>query len=165
MVRSIFCAVLGFAAMALAYPATEEMALSEKAALLENAAMLAELKVETNEYVNNYTRTEEFQELQRWIMSGAAPAAGCTRGFMIFARGTFEPAGTNFLGVMVGLPFFSMLKTVLKSDIDAMGVDYSNGVAGYLSGGDADGSKKMAGMIKDKARECPDTKIIASGYR
>jgi len=162
--RSIVFGLLGLAAMAMAYPATETMALSEKTELLNNAAMLAELKVETNDFLANYTSTPEFQQLQRWIQSGAAPTAGCSRAFMIFARGTFEPAGTNFMGIMVGYPFLSMLKSVLKDDIDAAGVDYSNSVQGYLTGGDAAGSTKMAQMIREKASQCPNTKIIASGY-
>lgn len=70
------------------------------------------------------------------------------------------------MGVIVGLPFYNMLKTVLGSEtIDAAGVDYNNGVAGYMIGGDGPGSKKMAQIIRDKAAECPSTKIIASGYR
>lgn len=86
--HSLLYTVIGFAAMALAYPATEEMALLEKTALINEAAMLAELKVETNEFINKYNSTIEFQELQRWILSGDAPTSGCKRASMIFARGT-----------------------------------------------------------------------------
>jgi cutinase len=70
------------------------------------------------------------------------------------------------MGVIVGLPFLNMLKSTLGADnVDYEGVDYNNGVAGYLSGGDSAGSTKMAQMIRDKASSCPSTKIVVSGYR
>jgi hypothetical protein len=153
MVRSLFYTALGFAASVLATP------------IVEDLSMMAELKVETNAFVTAYSQTDEFQNLQRYLNSTAVPQAGCPKSFMIYARGTFEPAGTVFMGAIVGPPFLALLKQTLGANFDAEGVDYNNGVAGYLSGGDSAGSAKMASMISAKAAQCPSTKLVVSGYR
>jgi hypothetical protein len=94
-----------------------------------------------------------------------AAAQACEDVWLVFARGTFEPGMTNNLGAVVGYPFNKLLSDALGKRYGATGVDYNNDVAGYLSGGDAKGSAKMAQMIGSKLSSCPNTKIVASGYR
>lgn len=68
--------------------------------------------------------------------------SSCADYTLIFARGTAEPG--NF-GVLVGPPFVWALQDILgSSGLTIQGVnDYSASVAGYLAGGDADGSANM----------------------
>jgi hypothetical protein len=69
-------------------------------------------------------------------------SGSCAEYTLIFARGTAEPG--NF-GVLVGPPFVWALQDVVGTDgLTIQGVnDYSASVAGYLAGGDADGSTNM----------------------
>jgi cutinase len=126
-------------------------------------AQMEEMKVAVDAFVQNFPQ-ELYEELRRNVTAPANNNAACARATLIFARGTFEPAGTANLGSMVGMPFLSALKSAVPG-IDGIGVDYNNGVIGYLVGGDPTGGKTMGKMIQDKARECPNTKIVASGYR
>jgi len=122
--------------------------------------------------INSYIQSlpaEQILEQQRIATEGHAEAApqACEDVYLIFARGTFEPGGSDFLGVMVGNPLRGRLTDPLqkqKKSFGATGVDYENGVAGYLSGGDSAGGKKMAAMIEAKASQCPSTKLVISGY-
>ena len=45
------------------------------------------------------------------------------------------------------------------------GVDYSASVAGFLEGGDPAGSKTMAALVEQAMTQCPNTKVVMSGYR
>jgi hypothetical protein len=104
-------------------------------------------------------------EISRIVETDFASQA-CEDISIIFARGTFEPGGESFMGTLVGPPFVKATKSAVPGkNILAIGVDYNNGVGGYLSGGDAAGSTKMAKMINDKATNCPAAKIVVSGYR
>lgn len=114
----------------------------------------------------------------------------CADYTLIFARGTAEPG--NF-GVLVGPPFVWALQDIVGTDgLTIQGVnDYSASVAGYLAGGDADGSSNMyvfylfcvkscescescvcvhvlteyrASLINQAHSSCADTKVIAAGY-
>jgi hypothetical protein len=80
--HSLIYALVGLAATTLAFPATQEMAVTQK------VAMMAELKVETDEFIHKYNQTIEFEQLQRWILDSKTPAYGCKRMSLIFARGT-----------------------------------------------------------------------------
>jgi hypothetical protein len=154
MVFSLVYNLLSLAALALALPTYESL------------AQVAELKVQTDNFIANYP-PERAVALQRDLASvtGAA-AGGCPDVYLIFVRGTFEPAGTDNLGYVVGMPFAAALKAALGANrFGAIGVDYSNSVTGYLSGGDSAGGTTLAKMVTDKAAECPRTKLIVSGYR
>jgi hypothetical protein len=147
-----FMAFLAFASISFALP------------LINNIDQLQEWQTSVEEYVNTVPQ-KQIEQYNRIIESANAPQA-CEDIFLIFARGTFEPSVTDNLGVMVGMPFISALKLALRGkSIGSSGVDYNNGVVGYLTGGDGTGGKTMAKMIQDKAAKCPQTKIIASGYR
>ncbi|KAI9651125.1 hypothetical protein NHQ30_001162 [Ciborinia camelliae] len=97
----------------------------------------------------------------------AAPAASlearaCTAVTVIFARGTTE-IGT--IGTVVGPPFSAALSSALGSGaVTFTGVPYAANVAGFLLGGDAAGSQKMADMVNSALSSCPSTKIVISGY-
>jgi hypothetical protein len=149
-------ALFGFVAFSHAYPVQETFEISP--VQIED---LFRYGVES--YLSSLP-SSGIQELSRNVEVSAAPQA-CEDVFLIFARGTFEPASTNNLGIMVGSQFNAALSSALGSKFGSAGVDYNNGVGGYLSGGDAAGSTTMAQMINSKVSQCPSTKIIASGYR
>jgi len=129
-----------------------------------NVQQLAELKAETDAFVANIP-PERKDALERYLADVTGTAAGCEDVFLIFVRGTFEPAGTDNLGYVVGMPFLAAMKTGLGANrVGGTGVDYSNSVSGYLSGGDSAGGTTLAKMVSQKALSCPSTKIIVSGY-
>ncbi|KAH8702379.1 putative cutinase [Talaromyces proteolyticus] len=90
-------------------------------------------------------------------------SGSCAEYTLIFARGTSEPGN---MGVLVGPPLVWALQDIVgTSGLTIQGVnDYSASVAGYLAGGDADGSSNMASLISQAYSSCPSTKLIAAGY-
>jgi hypothetical protein len=146
--------VLGLAASTMAYPRNTAYQL----------AQMEELQYQTEEFLDNYPRGRMIA-MQTEVASATMPHFGCDDITLIFARGTFEPGFTANMGMVVGIPFLNGLKRTIKRSISGEGVDYNNSVQGYLTGGDGPGSTKMAEMIKAKAAACPNTKIIAGGYR
>lgn len=88
--------------------------------------------------------------------------SACKAVTVIFARGTTESGN---VGTLVGPPFFSALVTSIGAEnLAVQGVDYPADVAGFLAGGDAAGSKKMAELVGQAITQCPDTKVVMSGY-
>jgi len=157
MLLSFVSAALGLATLTAARP-TE--------ATYVTTSQLEEVwKQQVDNYVRNMD-SAEVAEVSANISTMSSSLAGCEDVFMVFTRGTFEPAGDKNLGMMVGGPFASALTTALGSGrFGAIGVDYNNGVMGYLTGGDSGGAATMGKLITDKVKECPRTKIVASGYR
>jgi cutinase len=89
--------------------------------------------------------------------------AGCKAMTVIFARGTTE---TGNVGTIAGPPFFSALKAqVGANNVAVQGVDYPADIPGFLAGGDANGSKKMASLVGQAMKACPDSQIVMAGYR
>lgn len=89
--------------------------------------------------------------------------ATCADVSVIFARGTLEQEP---IGSVVGPPFESALQTALGSQtLSFLGVNYPASIAGFLEGGDPNGAATMAANVTNTANECPDTKIVMSGYR
>lgn len=87
----------------------------------------------------------------------------CADVVVHFARGTTE-VGT--LGTVVGPPFRAALATALGSrSLSFEGVDYPAVVAGFLVGGSPEGSRTMASSVIATANQCPNAKIVMSGYR
>ncbi|KAF2499055.1 cutinase precursor, partial [Lophium mytilinum] len=87
---------------------------------------------------------------------------GCKAVTIIFARGTLESGN---VGSIAGPPFFQALATSIGADqLAVQGVDYPADVAGFLAGGDAAGSKLMAQLVGQAQTQCPDTKVVMSGY-
>jgi cutinase len=92
-----------------------------------------------------------------------ANGSPCKAVTVIFARGTTESGN---VGSLVGPPFF----TALSGDIGAVnlavqGVAYPADIAGFLAGGDATGSATMAQLVNQAMTQCPQTKVVLSGYR
>ncbi|KAF3938872.1 Cutinase [Dactylella cylindrospora] len=86
----------------------------------------------------------------------------CKPFTLIFARGTTELGN---LGGIVGPPLVSELQKILPGGSSALavqGVNYPANVAGFLAGGDSQGSSDMADFA---AKSCAATKIILAGYR
>ncbi|KJY00935.1 hypothetical protein TI39_contig307g00020 [Zymoseptoria brevis] len=87
--------------------------------------------------------------------------AGCKAVTLIFARGTTE-LGT--LGTVVGPGLAQALEKDLGEDkVDIEGLQYPADWAGNFNLG-ATGGVAMAALAKQKLRDCPDTKLILSGY-
>ncbi|KFX96247.1 hypothetical protein V495_03604 [Pseudogymnoascus sp. VKM F-4514 (FW-929)] len=88
--------------------------------------------------------------------------SACKAVTVIFARGTTESGN---VGSLAGPPFFSALATAIGTDnLAVQGVEYPADIAGFLAGGDAGGSKKMAELVGQAMTQCPDTKVVMSGY-
>ncbi|KAB8302332.1 hypothetical protein EYC80_005764 [Monilinia laxa] len=89
-------------------------------------------------------------------------AAGCAPMMVIFARGTTEPAP---IGTVAGPPLMKALSSAVGAGNVAMqGVPYPADIPGFLAGGDANGSKMMASMVKSAVTNCPDSKVVMVGY-
>jgi hypothetical protein len=163
-------AILGFLTLALGLVATTQSRPLEQGTAsvsqAEQEAIGNLFQTGVNSALEAKGGKEYLQQLSEAAETSSAPQA-CEDVYLIFARGTFEPGATAFLGGLVGGPFSTALTSALGigEKYGAIGVDYNNGVAGYLSGGDGQGSKKMAEMISSKASQCPNSKLVVSGYR
>jgi hypothetical protein len=153
--RLLVAALLGVASLSHARPTLYNVLLQ-----------MEEMRLGVEEYNRNLPE-EEYKAMERIILDSNSPSAACSKYVLIFARGTFEPGGTNNLGSLVGMPFFSALRAGIPG-IEGAGVNYSNDVMGYLTGylgGTTPGSAIMAKQLQQKVEACPETKIIAGGYR
>ena len=87
----------------------------------------------------------------------------CKALTIIFARGTVE-AGN--VGARIGPPLFSAVANITgTANLAVQGVDYPAGIFGFLAGGSASGSTLMKELVQKAIVQCPDTKIVMSGYR
>lgn len=103
-----------------------------------------------------YARQANRNDLQ------GAGATNCAKNIVIFARGTTEQGN---VGNIAGPPFFDALgQQVGAGNLAVQGVDYPASIAGFLAGGDADGSKAMANLTQKAITACPNSKVIMSGY-
>ncbi|KAA8913658.1 cutinase [Sphaerosporella brunnea] len=84
----------------------------------------------------------------------------CAPVSVIFARGTIE-AGN--VGSIAGPPFFNALTSAI-GNIAVQGVDYPADIIGYLAGGSDAGAQTMTEMVELALSNCPDTRIVMSGY-
>ncbi|CAO2657790.1 Nn.00g039160.m01.CDS01 [Neocucurbitaria sp. VM-36] len=85
----------------------------------------------------------------------------CTDMTVIFARGTGELGN---VGSVAGPPMFKAIRDKLGADkVTVQGVNYAASAAGNANLG-ADGGKVMAQLVATALSQCPDTKIIVSGY-
>ncbi|KAI9353301.1 cutinase [Zopfochytrium polystomum] len=89
---------------------------------------------------------------------------------VIFARGTTEQGN---VGNLVGPPLFMAIEGMVGAGNAAFqGVDYPADVAGFLAGGDPNGSMKMwvtrsnsrAALVMQAMADCPNTKVVMAGY-
>jgi Cutinase len=161
MVKSLLLgALLGVASLGHARPTVNN--------LLFQMEQMEQMRLGVEEYNRNLPE-EEYQAMARAVEESNKESAilACPRAILVFARGTFEPAGLNNLGSLVGGAFFSALRSAIPG-IQGAGVNYSNDVFGYLTGylgGTTPGSAIMAKQLNEKVAECPSIKIIAGGYR
>ncbi|KAM0283107.1 hypothetical protein ACHAQH_002711 [Verticillium albo-atrum] len=90
-----------------------------------------------------------------------AQNAPCADVTVIFARGTTEPGS---VGLVAGPPFFDALAEQLGAKTLAVqGVAYPATFAGFNKNG-TDGVPSMTSFINQAATQCPNTKIVMSGY-
>lgn len=88
--------------------------------------------------------------------------AVCKDYTLLFARGTTEQGN---MGTLVGPPLAGALgKAVGEHRLAVQGVDYPASVEGFLAGGDAGGSRTMAGLVAMAKSNCGNTSLILSGY-
>jgi len=92
------------------------------------------------------------------ISSAGAAAAPCPDVEVIFARGTFEPAGVGG----TGQAFVDALSSRLAGkSVDVYPVNYPASLDFATA---SDGVVDASNKIRDVANSCPDTKIVLGGY-
>ena len=67
------------------------------------------------------------------------------------------------MGALVGPQLSKALKTDTGGKVSVQGVSYSAGIAGDIDLG-ASGSPAMASLANKVLKECPNTKLVLSGY-
>ena len=86
----------------------------------------------------------------------------CRDMTIIFARGTFE---TGNVGTYAGPQFFQAVANLTgESKFAVQGVEYPADTHGFFAGGDPTGSQTMANLVAQAQTQCPDTKVVMSGY-
>ncbi|KAK4546319.1 hypothetical protein LTR36_001996 [Oleoguttula mirabilis] len=86
----------------------------------------------------------------------------CRAITILFARGTSE-AGN--VGSLAGPPFFqAAVNMVGSADVAVQGVAYGATIAEFLEGGDPAGSATLATLVGTAQSQCPNTKLVLSGY-
>lgn len=92
------------------------------------------------------------------IAAPVASAAPCSDVELIFARGTFEPAGVG----RTGQAFVDALRTKLGDrSLDVYPVNYPASLDFQTA---AEGVIDASNKVQATAAECPDTKIVLSGF-
>ncbi|KAK1573646.1 cutinase [Colletotrichum navitas] len=88
----------------------------------------------------------------------------CRPVTLIWARGTTQPGNLGEAG-SEGPAFFNALASMIgASNLAVQGVNYAANILGFLLGGDPAGSTTMANLIAQAVTQCPNTKIVISGY-
>ncbi|RPB16617.1 cutinase [Morchella conica CCBAS932] len=86
----------------------------------------------------------------------------CNDVIVIFARGSTEPGN---IGITLGPVFFDAIEKVEPGRIIAQGVnDYPASISEALAGGSKTGAKYMVSMVSLAASQCPESKVVLSGY-
>ncbi|GJC83077.1 cutinase [Colletotrichum liriopes] len=95
------------------------------------------------------------------VRDDLARKPACTDITVVFARGTTEPGN---IGLLTGPPFFDALQEQLGSkSLAFQGVEYPATFAGFNKNG-TDGVPSMTSFINQAISDCPNTKIVMSGY-
>ncbi|KAE8312590.1 cutinase-domain-containing protein [Aspergillus transmontanensis] len=92
--------------------------------------------------------------------NGVTQNAGCQELTFIFARGTSEMGN---MGSVVGPPVANQLASLTGNKVTVQGVDYPADAAGNANMG-ASGGPKMAELIQQAKKQCPNTKVVLGGY-
>ncbi|KAL2214515.1 cutinase [Sarocladium strictum] len=155
--------LVALAAVAYAAPVAQD----DKAVTFDDDFPLAELEAYFEHHLNG--DDSEVAALQARQFSSSTynqliDGTPCRPVTMIYARGTTQ-AGNVGDSAAVGPVFFNNLASRIGlSNLAVQGVSYPASIAGYLAGGDAAGSRTMAELITRAASQCPNTKIVISGY-
>jgi len=140
---------------------------------LSLAALALANPIEKRQYVGQNTENQ---------LTDGTPCRAIT---ILFARGTTESGN---VGTLAGPPFFqAVVGDVGASKVAVQGVgtpkllrprcegvvadgsvgrqvDYAADIAGFDEGGDPAGAATLAGLIKRAQTQCPNTKLVVSGY-
>ncbi|PIG82302.1 cutinase [Aspergillus arachidicola] len=96
--------------------------------------------------------------------NGVTQNSGCQELTFIFARGTSEMGN---MGSVVGPPVANQLASLTGNKVTVQGVDYpadaARGNQGNANMG-ASGGPKMAELIQQAKKQCPNTKVVLGGY-
>ncbi|KNG80848.1 hypothetical protein ANOM_010417 [Aspergillus nomiae NRRL 13137] len=93
-------------------------------------------------------------------LNGVTQNSGCQELTFIFARGTSEMGN---MGSVVGPPVANQLASLTGNKVTVQGVDYPADAAGNAMMG-ASGGPKMAELIQQAKKQCPNTKVVLGGY-
>ncbi|KAF3349950.1 Cutinase like protein [Verticillium longisporum] len=88
----------------------------------------------------------------------------CRAVTLIYARGTTQQGNIGDPAAVGPLTFNNLARLIGTANLAVQGVTYPANVAGFLAGGDAAGSRTMAQLTARAVTQCPNTKIVLSGY-
>jgi len=93
-----------------------------------------------------------------FVGAPTAAAEACPDVQVVYARGTFEPAGVG----VTGQEFVDSLRGKLQGkSVDVYGVNYPASLDFARA---ADGVSDASAKVQDVAAKCPDTKMVLGGY-
>ncbi|CAN8100551.1 unnamed protein product [Discula destructiva] len=91
----------------------------------------------------------------------------CRAVTLIYARGTTQDGNIGAAGD-VGPLMMNNLSAILGADqLAVQGVDYDADISGFLQnffGADDEGAQTMADLVVQATTQCPESKIVLSGY-
>ena len=86
----------------------------------------------------------------------------CKAITVLFARGT---TSSGNMGTSTGPPFVQAIGALVgANNIAVQGIDYPASIIGFLQGGDTNGGVLMANLAARAMTQCPNTKVVLSGY-
>ncbi|KAH8759009.1 cutinase [Diaporthe sp. PMI_573] len=88
----------------------------------------------------------------------------CRAVTLIYARGTTQNGNIGAAGDVGPLMMNNLSSIIGASNLAVQGVTYAADIFGFLAGGDAAGSQLMANLTARASTQCPNTKIVLSGY-
>ncbi|TLS30210.1 hypothetical protein PpBr36_02619 [Pyricularia pennisetigena] len=83
---------------------------------------------------------------------------------VIYARGTTQDGNVGDPAAVGPLMFNALAAIVGTERLAIQGVTYAANILGFILGGDPNGGKVMAAHAVTAASNCPNTKIVLSGY-
>ncbi|EJT69761.1 hypothetical protein GGTG_12644 [Gaeumannomyces tritici R3-111a-1] len=88
----------------------------------------------------------------------------CRDVTLIYARGTIQQGNVGDPAAVGPLMFNALAALLGTNKLAVQGVTYPASILGFLLGGDPDGANTMTAHVARAATQCPNTKIILSGY-
>ncbi|KAL9943726.1 hypothetical protein D7B24_000190 [Verticillium nonalfalfae] len=139
----------------------------ESLAVADEAFPLAELQAY---YEKEFSKTEDVETTIKARQYASATSnqlidgTPCRRVTLIYARGTTQDGNVGDAAAVGPVFFNALAQQVGAANLAVQGVDYAANVFGFLAGGDAAGSRTMADLTARAASQCPNTRIVLSGY-